>query len=127
MPRRRDRHAAYRHGHAAEAAALVLLLAKGYRPIARRYRTPLGEVDLIVRRGRTIAFVEVKARGTRDAALESVGRFSERRIEAAADFWLAKHPVAAGFDVRFDMVLVTPWQFPLHLPDAFRPGFAKVI
>ena len=68
------RRAAYRHGHLAEAAALLLLLAKGFRPLARRYKTPLGEIDLIVKRGRTIAFVEVKARALERDALESVGR-----------------------------------------------------
>jgi len=124
---RRDRHAAYRHGHLAEAAALALLAAKGFRPLARRYKTPLGEIDLIVKRGRLIAFVEVKAREARDVALESVGRFSERRIVDAADLWLARHPDAAGFDLRYDMVVVTPWALPLHLPDAFRPGFDKVV
>jgi putative endonuclease len=124
---RRDRRAAYRHGHWAEAAALALLTAKGFRLLARRYKTPLGEIDLIVKRGRLIAFVEVKAREARDAALESVGRFSERRIVDAADLWLAKHPDAAGFDLRYDMVVVTRWSLPLHLPDAFRPGFDKVV
>ena len=119
MPR--DRVAAWRHGHLAEAAAATLLLAKGFRLIARRYKTPLGEIDLIVKRGRLIAFVEVKARGDRREALESVGRFSERRIVDAADLWLAKHPAAAGFDLRYDMVLVTPWRLPAHIPDAFRP------
>ena len=122
----RDRLAAYRHGHFAEAAAAMLRLAKGFRPLARRYRTPLGEIDLIVKRGRLIAFVEVKARDQNVAGLQSVGRMSERRIVDAADLWLAKHPAAAGFDIRYDMVVVTPWRLPLHLPDAFRPGFDKV-
>lgn len=123
--RSRDRVAAYRHGHVAEAMALALLVAKGFHPLARRYRTPLGEIDLIVKRGRTIAFVEVKARGSRDEALQSVGRMSERRIVEAADLWLAKHPAAAGLDLRYDMVLIAPWRLPAHLPDAFRPGFDK--
>lgn len=133
MPRARARHtigekrAAYRRGHLAEAAALALLLAKGFRPIARRYKTPLGEIDLIAKRGRTIAFVEVKARPTREEALLSVGRMSERRIIDAADLWLAKHPGAAGLDLRYDMVLVAPWRLPQHLPDAFRPGFGNAI
>jgi putative endonuclease len=105
---------------------MLLLLAKGFRPVARRYKTPLGEIDLIVKRGRTIAFVEVKARALRDDALESVGRQAERRIDAAADLWLARHPAAAGLELRYDMVVVTPWRLPLHLPDAFRPGFSKV-
>jgi putative endonuclease len=119
----RDRRAAYRHGHVAEALAAALLLAKGYRLIARRYRTPLGEIDLIVKRGRLIAFVEVKARILSRDALESVGRGAERRIADAADLWLAKHPDAAGHDLRYDMVIVAPWRLPRHLPDAFRPGF----
>ena len=123
MARRRDRRAANRHGHFAEAAARALLLAKGFRLIARRYKTPLGEIDLIVKRGGMIAFVEVKARDTEADGLQSVGRFSERRIVDAADLWLAKHPDAAGLDLRYDMVVVTPWRLPLHLPDAFRPGF----
>jgi putative endonuclease len=122
---RRDRFAAYRHGHLAEAAAAALLVAKGYRLLARRYRTPLGEIDLIVKRGRLIAFVEVKARASEREALESVGRMSERRIVAAADLWLARHPDAAALDQRYDMVLVTPWRLPRHVPDAFRPGFGK--
>jgi putative endonuclease len=124
---RRDRRAAYRHGRAAEAMALALLFAKGFRLIARRYKTPLGEIDLIVKRGRLIAFVEVKAREARDVALESVDRFSERRIVDAADLWLARHPDAAGLDLRYDMIVVAPWSLPLHLPDAFRPGWEKAV
>jgi putative endonuclease len=116
----RDRRAAYRHGLLAEAAAAALLLAKGYRLIARRYRTPLGEIDLIVKRGRTVAFVEVKARAFTRDALESVGRSSERRMVDAADLWLARHPDAAGLDMHYDMVVVAPWRLPMHLPDAFR-------
>ena len=58
-------------------------------------------------------------------ALESVGRMSERRIIAAADLWLARHPDAAGLDLRYDMVLITPWRLPRHLPDAFRPGWGQ--
>ncbi len=118
----RDRRAAWRHGHLAEAAAALLLMAKGYRLIARRYKTPLGEIDLVLKRDRTIAFVEVKARPSEREALESVGRMSERRIVAAADLWLARHPDAAGLDLRYDMVLVMPWRLPRHLPNAFQAG-----
>lgn len=121
------RRAAYRRGHLAEAAAAALLLAKGYRLLARRYRTPIGEIDLVVKRGRLIAFVEVKARGNSVDALEAVGASSQRRIVAAADLWLAKHPDAAGLDLRYDLVVVTPWRLPRHLPDAYRPGWNKVV
>ncbi len=120
------RRAAYRHGHVAELAAMLLLVVKGFRPLARRYKTPLGEIDLIVKRGRMIAFVEVKARALQRDALESVGPQSERRIADAADLWLAKHPAASGLNLRYDMVLVQPWRLPRHIPDAFRPGFSKV-
>jgi putative endonuclease len=116
----RGRQAAYRHGHVAEALAAAWLIAKGYRLIARRYRTALGEIDLIMKRGRTIAFIEVKARRLELDALESVGRAAERRLVDAADLWLAKHPDAAGLDLRFDMVVVAPWRVPRHMPDAFR-------
>jgi putative endonuclease len=122
---RRDRQSAYRHGHLAEFAAAALLCLKGYRVLARRYRTRLGEIDLIVKRGGLVAFVEVKARATQRAALESVGVAAERRIVGAADLWLARHPDAAGLDLRYDMVLVTPWRLPTHLPDAFRPGWGR--
>lgn len=117
---RRGRVAAYRHGLRAELAAASLLMAKGYRILARRYRTPLGEIDLVVRRGRTVAFVEVKARTAAADALESVGRSAEGRIIGAADLWLARHPAAAGLDLRYDMVLVVPWRLPRHLPNAFQ-------
>ena len=119
----RSRRAAYRRGHLAEAAAAALLLVKGFKLLARRYRTPLGEIDLIVKRGRTIAFVEVKARAFERDALEAVGRAAERRIVAAADLWLAKHPDAAGLNLRYDMIVIAPWRLPKHLPDAFRPNW----
>ena len=121
----RSRRAAYRHGHLAEALAAALLLVKGFKLLARRYKTPLGEIDLIVKRGRLIAFVEVKARAFERDALESVGRAEERRMVDAADLWLAKHPDAAGLDLRYDMVVVAPWRLPKHLPDAFRPTWNK--
>lgn len=119
----RERRRAYRLGHWAEAAAAALLIAKGYRIVARRYRSSLGEIDLIVRRGRVVAFVEVKARAGEAEALEAVGKAGARRICDAADLWLSRHPQAGGLDLRFDMVVVLPWRLPRHLPDAFRPGW----
>lgn len=126
-PRARSRQAAYRHGHVAEATAALLLMAKGFRLLARRYRTPLGEIDLIAKRGRRIIFVEVKARPTFDEALDAVGPASERRITDAADLWLARHPEAAGLDLRYDMILLAPWRLPRHVADAFRPGWQKAV
>ena len=125
--RARSRQAAYRHGHVAEAAAALLLMAKGFRLLARRHKTPLGEIDLIAKRGKRIVFVEVKARPTFDEALNSVGPASERRMIDAADLWLAKHPEAAGLDLRYDMILLAPWRLPRHVADAFRPGWQKAV
>ena len=122
---RRDRRAAYRHGIAAEAIASLLLIGKGFRILARRYRTPLGEIDLIAKRGQLLVFVEVKARASQAAALEAIGAEAKTRIVAASDLWLARHPDAAAFDMRYDIVAVTPWRLPLHVPDAFRPGWDK--
>ncbi|MCF1505087.1 YraN family protein [Afifella sp. H1R] len=115
------RRRAYRQGHMAEMAAALFLMMKGYRILARRYRTPLGEIDLIARRGRTVAFVEVKLRGERAAADWALTPRSERRIGAAASVWTSRHPAAMQFTQRFDLVLVSPFRLPRHLADAFRP------
>lgn len=110
---------AYRRGHNAEWLAAAWLMAKGYRWLARRYRTPIGEIDLIVKRGKTVAFVEVKARGDHGAAEDAVTAAAERRIRNAADIWLARHPDAEGLTFRFDIVLIAPWRRPKHLVNAF--------
>lgn len=110
---------AYRLGHHAEWLAVLWLMLKGYRLLARRYRTKLGEIDLIVKRGGTVAFVEVKARTSHDAAEDSITVAAERRIRNAADIWLARHPGAEGLTFRFDIVLIAPWRLPKHLANAF--------
>ena len=87
---RPERQAAFRLGLSAETRAAALLLAKGFRIVARRWRSPVGEVDLVVRRGRLLVFVEVKARGKLDDAAFSVTERQRRRIIAAAEAWLAE-------------------------------------
>lgn len=114
----RRRH--HRRGHRGEALAAMALRLKGFRIVARRYRTRFGEVDLIARRGDLVAMVEVKVRPTLIAAMEAVGAMSERRIEAAADLWLSRQPDHARLSIRFDLVAVLPWRCPVHVPDAFR-------
>lgn len=115
----RDRRAAERHGHRAERIAALYLQLKGYRILERRFRTPVGEIDLIVRRGRLIAFVEVKARQDTDSAVLAVSPTARRRILRAAEWFLASRPEAAGHDLRFDIVALAPRRWPLHLADAF--------
>ncbi len=116
------RRRAYRLGLRAETAASLGLLLKGYRILARRYRTPAGEIDLIVKRGNLIAFVEVKARRSITEAADALTPRAEQRIATAADLWLSRHPAAADLSMRFDLVLVAPWRLPVHMPDAFRPS-----
>ncbi len=115
-----NRQQAYRKGHVAEWIAALALLVKGYRIVARRYRTKLGEIDLIARRGSLIAIVEVKARPTLQEAMDAVGVTAQRRIEAAADLWLARQADYAKLSIRFDLVAVKPWRWPVHVENAFQ-------
>jgi putative endonuclease len=113
------RQIAFRLGLSAETRAAAFLMAKGYRIAARRWRSPLGEVDIVARRRRLLVFVEVKARGQIDDAAEAVIPRQRRRIIAAAEAWLAAHPDDARCDIRFDAVLVAPRRLPRHIPGAF--------
>ena len=97
----------------------MLLIAKGYRIVARRWKTPVGEIDIVARRRRDLVFAEVKARGDLDAAAEAVTEHGRRRIIAAAEFWLASHPGDAESFIRFDVILVAPGKMPRHVANAF--------
>jgi len=108
-----------RRGRFAEGLALASLRLKGYRLLARRFKSGPGEVDLIMRRGEVTAFIEVKVRRTADLAVEAVTNFQSRRIAAAARLWMAKDPKAALGICRFDIVAVCPYQWPKHIPNAF--------
>jgi putative endonuclease len=114
------RRGAYRRGHYGEWLAALALVAKGYRILAFRYRTKSGEIDLIARRGTLVAIVEVKARKSLSEAINAVSATAERRIEAAADLWLARQRDYHRLSVRFDIVAVLPWRWPVHVEDAFR-------
>ena len=108
-----------RRGRVAESLALLSLRLKGYRLLARRFKSGPGEVDLIMRKGEVTAFIEVKVRATVDLAIEAVTDFQSRRIAAAARLWMAKDPKAALGICRFDIVAVSPYQWPKHIPNAF--------
>lgn len=110
----------HRAGLAAENAAAFLLRLKGYRIVARRYKTPVGEIDLIARRRRTLAFIEVKARKTMDDALAAVTPRMRERIQRAAGYFITGRPELAGLDMRFDLIaLAPPFQWR-HLDNAWR-------
>jgi putative endonuclease len=114
-----ERRLAFRFGLSAESRAAAYLIAKGYRILARRFKTPVGEIDIVARRRSVLVFVEVKARERLADAAESIGRRQQQRIIAAAEFWLAGHPDDAMSAMRFDVVLVTPRRLPVHLMAAF--------
>ncbi len=116
---RPERVAAFRVGISAESRAAALLIAKGYRILARRFRTPVGEIDIVAGRRNTLAFVEVKARSTLDGAAESITGRNKRRIVAAAEYWLSQHPDDVTREMRFDAVLVAPGKMPRHIAAAF--------
>jgi putative endonuclease len=110
---------AFRTGVSAEARAAALLIAKGYRILAKRFRTPHGEIDIVARRRNLLAFVEVKARGNLDDAAYAVTPRQQARIIAAAQIWLMAHPEHEGYDLRFDAMLIAPRRLPRHLVAAF--------
>jgi putative endonuclease len=117
--RRSERVAAFRLGLSAESRAAMILIAKGYRVLARRFKTPVGEIDIVARRRRSLVFVEVKARERAGDAAEAVTGRAKQRIVAAAELWLARNPADAQSDIRFDVILVTPGKIPQHIPNAF--------
>jgi putative endonuclease len=117
---RPEKIAAFGLGLSAESRAAAWLLAHGYRILARRWRSPLGEIDIIAARRRLLIFVEVKARATLDEAAESVTERQKQRIAAAAEIWLASNPQPAIRDMRFDAILVAPGKLPRHIPAAFE-------
>jgi len=117
----RHRRRSHRLGHLAEMAGALALMMKGYRILARRYSSPVGEIDLICRRGINLAFVEVKARDDRGRAAEAISSRQQARIARAASHFLARHPHLESCQARFDVILVTPWRLPQHMSDAWRP------
>jgi putative endonuclease len=115
-----ERHLSLARGHVAEAKALAALMLKGYRPLARRYSVQGGEIDLIVARGDTIVFVEVKARAQMELAVEAIGFQKRRRFSRAVRAWLSRNPWAMARTLRADAVLVAPRRWPRHVEGAFE-------
>ena len=116
---RPERQVAFRTGISAESRAALVLIAKGFRILARRFRSPVGEIDIVARRRHLLVFVEVKARDKLDDAAWSVTERQRSRIIAAAEAWLAANPDPGIQDIRFDAMLVAPGRVPRHIPAAF--------
>lgn len=106
-------------GHRAEWLAILWLTAKGYRLLERRFGGKGGEIDLVMKRGRTIAFVEVKARRDLDDAMIAITAEKQRLVERRVRHWLWRNPWAAGYHLRADAVFLAPWCRLRHVPAAF--------
>jgi putative endonuclease len=111
--------AAFRLGVSAESRAALFLIAKAYRILARRWKTPFGEIDIVARRRHDLVFFEVKARDTLEDAAEAVTARNKQRIVSAAELWLAHHPRDAQRAIRFDVILMVPGKLPRHIINAF--------
>jgi putative endonuclease len=115
----RTRKAAHSHGHKAETIALWYLRCKGYRLLASRFKSHAGEIDLIMRRGKTMVFVEVKARAKVEDSLFAVTATQSRRIAAAATYFTARYDMTSIAFQRFDIVAVPSYLWPTHIKNAF--------
>lgn len=113
------RQRAERGGRRAEAIAALWLQLKGWSILGRRVRTPVGEIDLVARRGRTLAFVEVKARATREEAERSLDEWRLRRVAAAAEA-LCHRYARPGDTMRIDAMFIVPRRLPRHMPHVWH-------
>ena len=118
-PRNKARIAAYWKGHRGEALAAWFLRVKFYRILARRFKTPVGEIDLIAEHFGVTVFVEVKARSKAATESETLEAVNARRITRAAAHWLLKHPARASADYRFDVIFLARGRWPRHVINAF--------
>ena len=114
------RKQAWRWGHIAEAICAVHLVCRGYRILARRLRSPVGEIDLLARRGSTLSIIEVKARQDLMTAAEAISERQRARLVRAAEWLIAGRPELSELTIRFDAMLVRPWRLPQHIVDAWR-------
>jgi len=121
MRQREKRRRAERRGRWAETIALWWLRLRGYRILARDFRTHLGEIDILARRGRTLVAIEVKARPDLVTASDALLPRQRRRIERALGHFLAHRPEFSQLALRFDVMLVMPRRLPRHITDAWRP------
>jgi putative endonuclease len=112
----------HREGHAAEWTAAVWLMLKGYQILAFRLKGRGGEIDILARRGRTLAVVEVKRRRTIEAAILSLGPEQHARLAAAAQAVARSRPSLQGLNLRIDMVALAPGRFPRHLRGVTTTG-----
>ncbi len=105
---------------ASEVWAAFYLVCLGYRILDRRYKTRVGEIDLIARRGRVLCFVEVKGRRSNANDIPVTSR-QMNRIARASLLYMQSHPKVSELDMRYDVLIIRPWRWPQLLSDAWRP------
>jgi putative endonuclease len=108
----------FKLGIIAEYIVLVLYLVRFYRILFRRYKTGLGEIDLIVVKGKTLVFIEVKARkcGLHEGI---VSNQQIRRIKNTAELFLSKNSKYQKYNIRFDFALITPYKLPVIIQNCW--------
>ncbi len=111
---------AFRLGHIAESIATLYLRLKGYRILARRYKTQVGEIDILMRTKDTLIAVEVKARKTIEAGLHSITPHQRRRIERTLAYYCTTQQQKAPQNMRFDVIIISKLLLPHHIKNAWR-------
>jgi len=107
-------------GRRAEVQASLMLRLKGYRILARGFRTPVGEIDIVAKKGRTLVAIEVKQRADIAQGLQAISPRQQSRISNALQVYLSKNPAYQSLDQRFDaVVVVRKWGWPYHLKNAW--------
>ncbi len=109
----------YKWGLFAERLGVLFLSLKGYRILARRAKTPVGEIDIIMKRGHILVAVEVKARKTTEMAAYSITATQKRRISKALEYWRQHRLLQKDMDIRYDALLISPWRLPKHIKSAW--------
>lgn len=109
----------YQKGTRAESLATFLLRLKGYRILEKRFKTPLGEIDLIAKKGKTVVFIEVKRRGTLEEGFYAIRLPQQKRIERAALLYLQRRKKFQHLGIRFDVMVMMPWRVK-HLKNAWQ-------
>ena len=107
-------------GRRGEVVSALWLMAKGYRILGFRLKTPQGEIDLLAQKGEVLAVVEVKLRATIEAALEAVTERQRERLRRAGESLARRRPSLAGVAVRLDLLALAPGRLPRHIPDAWQ-------
>lgn len=110
---------ALRFGSYSENFALFFLLLKGYYPLERRFSSREGEIDLIVIKGKTLIFVEVKARQNLSDAFEAISEEKKKRLLSVTHYWLSKNIWSSDYTLRMDAVFIAPWHIPQHIRNIF--------